>query len=246
MLACELAARLEPGCRSEVYRTLMPIDMGTEGEKRTMRHTVKAALAAATLLSSTAYAGMNFTSTWKAPDVGTVDFAGKNVAALVMTKDESVRRGSELLLAHELAVRGVVGIPAYTLVPTEVGPDKAAAKALLEKAGIQGVVSCRVVGKEQQINSSPGMGGYWANPYYGSMWGSGYWGYGWGAVYDTGYLRTDTIVTVEILVFDLTTDKLIWAAMSDTTNPGTASELIKKLVSKAAKEMKKQGLIKKR
>jgi len=192
-----------------------------------------------------ACASTTFNSTWKAPDAGPIDYTGAEVAALVISKEEGTRRGAEELLARELTNRGAVGIPAYTLVPLSDVKDKDKAKAALEKAGIDGVVALRVVARDKEISSSPSMSmGYWGAPYYGSFWGPGYWGYGWGAVYDPGYLRTDTIVSVETLVYDLKQDKLLWAGMSETTNPKDAASFIKELAGKAAYEMRKQGLIK--
>jgi hypothetical protein len=192
--------------------------------------------------------GSSFTSTWKAPDAQPLTGSGKKVAALIISKDESVRRGSEDLLSYQLTKRGAKGIPAYALIPADAVQDKDKAKAAFEKAGIQGVVSMRVVGKNQELNYQPGS--TWASPwgsaYYGSFWGGGgggYYAWGWGGVYDPGYLRTDTIVTIETLVFSLEQDKLIWAGMSRTSNPDSVPDLIRELVEKAAKEMRKQGLI---
>lgn len=99
----------------------------------------------------------------------------------------------------------------------------------------------RVVGKEKELSSSGGT--MWAQPYYGSFWGAGYYGWGGGGVYAPGYLRTDTIVSVETLVYSLRQDKLVWAAQSQTTNPSRVDVFIKELVDKAAKEMQKQGLL---
>ena len=48
---------------------------------------------------------------------------------------------------------------------------------------------------------------------------------------------------VEILVYSLDQDKLVWAARSETTNPEKVGPFIKELTAKAAAEMKKQGLI---
>jgi hypothetical protein len=103
----------------------------------------------------------------------------------------------------------------------------------------------RAVGSEKELSASSG-GYMWGAPYYGSFWGTGYYGYGWGAVYDPGYLRTDTIVHVETLVYDLKTDKLVWAGKSQSTNPDRVDALIKELVASAAENMKKQGLVAKR
>ena len=207
-----------------------------------MQRTVTIGLVGATFVILAACATTTFNSTWKAPDAGPLNFAGQKVAALVISKDESSRLNAEGSLARELTARGVQAIPAFNLIPPNESRDKEKAKALFTAAGIAGVVTMRVVGKEQELTSSPGMG-YWGAPYYGSFWGGGYYGHGWGAVYDPGYLRTDTIVSVETLVYDMKADKLIWAGRSQTTNPTKVDALVKELVAGAASEMKKQGLI---
>ena len=170
-----------------------------------------------------------------------MNFQGQKVAALVISPNESTRLGAEGLLARELTARGVEGIPAYNLIPPNESRDKEKAKTLFNAAGIAGVVVMRAAGQQKEYKSTPG---YWSAPYYGSFWGGGgYYGYGWGGVYDPGYLRTDTIVSVETLVFSLEQDKLVWAGRSETTNPSKVGAFIQELTAGAAREMKKQGLI---
>jgi len=108
---------------------------------------------------------------------------------------------------------------------------------------VAGVVVMRVVGRDQQITQSSG-GMYWGGPAYATFWGTGgYYGYGWGGVYSPSYIQTDTIVSIETLVYSLKQDKLVWAAQSQTTNPSKVGPFIHELVTKAAAEMKKEGLI---
>jgi hypothetical protein len=212
-----------------------------------MRHHVGIALAVAGALSLAACASTRFDSTWKAPGTQPLNFAGQKVVALVINSEEASRLGAESDLARELTARGVQGIPASTLIPLSESRDKEKAKARFTEAGVAGVVVMRVLGKEQEISSSPTMS-YWEAPYYGSFWGGGggaggYYGYGWGAVYSAGYLRTDTIVSVETLVYDMKADKLVWAGRSQTTNPKRVDTFVKELTAGAASKMKKDGLI---
>jgi hypothetical protein len=207
-----------------------------------MSRTIKTALvvAAATSLGACA-TGTRFTTAWKDPAVQTINVTkGDVVLAMIVSQDESVRRGTEMSLVSALAERGVTAVPSYTVIPTEYLKDKDKAKALVEKARAAGVVVMRVTAKDQQVNSTPG--GFYGGPYYGGFWG-GYYGYGWGAVYTPGQTWTDTLVYVETLLYDLRSDKLIWAGQSETTNPKRADTLIRDIVSKAAAEMKKQGLV---
>ena len=64
----------------------------------------------------------------------------------------------------------------------------------------------QITGQEQQITGTPTMGGF-----YGGGWGG--WGWGWGGGTS---IRTDTLVGVQTLLFDLKADKLVWAGQSFT------------------------------
>lgn len=194
-------------------------------------------LAAAVLLLA-ACGTTTFSSTWKAPGVAPINPIGKTIAAVFISPDESKRRAGEDALAADLTQRGATGVPAYTLIPNGQQGDPDAARAKLKAAGASGAVVMRVVGKDQEINYTPGM----ATPFrYGGF--GPYWGYGWGAVYEPGYLTTDTIVSVETLVYRLADDKLLWASTSRTTNPGKLDDLVKEVADATGKEMVKQGLI---
>jgi hypothetical protein len=190
-------------------------------------------------LAATGCATTSFTSKWRAPDAEPVQLHGQKIAAVVMTRNPTARRPAEDALAREITGHGAVGIPAYTLVPDEQVRDIESTKRLLAEAGVLGVVSMRVVSRDSLTTYVPGA--WQSGPYYGSF--SGYWGYGWGSVYNPGYLQTDTIVSVETLVYSLRQDKLIWAGMSETVNPARADALVTELAERVADEMQKDGLL---
>ena len=202
----------------------------------------KAVLGATAAMTLATCATTSLQSTWRNPAAEPGNFKGQKVAALVMSTDQSVRFGAEDALARELTARGAVGIPAYSLIPKELNQDKEKAKEFLEKANVVGVVVMRVVGKDQQVTQSAG-GMYWGGPAYATFWGGGYYGYGWGGVYSPSYIQTDTIVSIETLVYSLKQDKLVWAAQSQTTNPSKVGPFIHELVTKAATQMQKEGLV---
>lgn len=191
-------------------------------------------------LALTACATTDFASTWKAPDATRVTAQGQRVAALVMNTNDAARRAGEDALAREITAQGAEGVPMYSLISGDP-KNEPQARAALEKAGIVGVVSLRPVGKDKNVYSTPTV---YAGPSYGGFWG-GYYGYGWGAPWGVagGEIRTDTIVSVETLVYSLKDNKLIWAGESRTTNPTNVDGLVREIVTAAAKEMKKQGLL---
>ncbi len=212
-----------------------------------MKRTVQPVLVALAAAAVAACASTTFNSTWKAPDAGQLDFKGKKVVAMVMTPDESVRYGAEDALAREINARGPVALPAYSVIPKELTNDKDQAKQFLEKAGVKGAVVIRVLGKDKELNASaggysPAGIGYWGSPVYTSFYGGGFYAYGWGGVYMPGYVRTDTIVSVETLIYDLEQNKLVWAARSETKNPEKVGPFVKEVAAKVAAQLKKEGL----
>jgi hypothetical protein len=192
------------------------------------------------LISGSLHAGTKYKTTWRASEVGAQSFAGKKVAALVISGDESLRVSSEEALVRELAGRGVQGVAAYRIVPKEALRQVETAKPFFERAGLEGVIALRPVSVERQSTYTPDM---WATPYYGTLWG--YYGYGWGSVTTGGFVSHETVLTVETLIFSVPRDRLIWAGVSETKHPETVQKVVADLVRSAAKELRKQGLTQK-
>src|SRR4051794_5160229 len=185
--------------------------------------------------------GPKFTSTWKAPEAASVSFAGKKVAALIMTDDQGLRVSGEEALVRELAGVGLTnGVASYRIVPREELRDPGKAKDWYERSGVDGVVAMRLVKADTRENWTPSM---WSSPHYNTLWG--YYGYGWGSVYvyDPGEIRVDQVAVVETLVFSVPQDKLLWAGVTESTNPKDANRVIKEIVTETVKQMTKQGLI---
>jgi hypothetical protein len=187
-------------------------------------------------------ASTKFVSTWRNPVGGSLDQAGKRVATFVLSADETMRQGPEETLAAELRRRGIDCLAGYTVLPGELAKDLEKAKAFVKKSGVTGAILMRVVGKEEQTRYTPDTVWYSA-PHYSSFWG--YWNYGWSAVYTPGYLTSETIVSVETMVYSVEKDMLLWAGKSETTNPKDVRKFVKDLVDAAGKEMRKAGLVRK-
>jgi hypothetical protein len=197
-------------------------------------------LGAAVLGLSACVTTTTFDSTWKAPDAQPVSPVGKSIAAVFVSRDESRRRAGEDALAADLTKRGAHGIAAYTLLPNDQRENVEAARERLKAAGASGVVVMRVIGKDQKVTYTPGYASTF--PVYYAGFGP-YWSYGWRTVYEPGYLQSDTVVSVETLVYSLIQDKLLWAGTSRTTNPANLDSLVNEVADAVAKEMSKQGLL---
>jgi hypothetical protein len=205
---------------------------------RAVTRTGLVATAALTLL---ACATATFHSTWKNPVAGSSSLGGKRVAALVLSEEEELRFAAEDALAREITAHGGMGVASYTLLPKGLVRDQEKARELLQKAQVEGVVALRPRAWDKSLTADPGT--YWGGPRYASFWGPGFWGWGrgWGGA-DDGYLRVDTLLVVETLVYSLPQGELVWASQSRTMNPSQVGTFIHELSTKAGTEMAKQGL----
>jgi hypothetical protein len=208
-----------------------------------MRYRTASALLTAAILTVPTYAASTkFKTTWKSPDAATVDLRGQKVVALVIRNEDAPRQDAEVALAKALTARGLQGIPAYSIIPASEIRNREAAKARLEALGIAAVVVMKEVGQSSEVTESPAT--FYATATYNTFWG--YYDSGWSYMYEPSYLNIDRIICVETLIYDLRRDKLVWAGMSDSTNPKMVTKLIQDLVDTTAKELKKQGLVRPR
>jgi hypothetical protein len=190
------------------------------------------ALSAAACGSST-----QFYSKW-AGGAQPVALTGMRVATVFISENESVRRQGEEVMAREVSRIGGQGVASFNFLP-ENPRDRERAKVELEKAGVDAVLSMRVVSSEFVTSYTPG---YWTgSQHHRSLWG--YWGYGWGGVYDPGYLRTDVVVAVETMLYSLKDEKLLWAGMSETFNKDNVKSAVKSIAREAVDEMHDDGVL---
>jgi hypothetical protein len=192
-----------------------------------------AVLALAGALAACA-SGTKLTSQWRDPDSGPLEF--KKVLVIVIAPYESQRRSGEIQLVS--LMKKVTGIPAHTLISAEDAKDASKLKGLVEKGGFDGAVTMRFIGSNQELTmSAPGV---YAPAYYGFY---SYYSFAWPMVYDPGYMRTDTYIRIETQVYSVKSDKLVWAGVSSSANPKSASQLVDAVAHAVAAEMRKQKLI---
>ena len=195
------------------------------------------AIAMAVAAAVTLSAAIKFTSTFKSMDAGAVNFAGKKIAALVISNDDSLRVAGEESLVRELNARGMQAVATYRIAPKEELRRAETARPWFEKAGVEGVVAVRPVSAETQQTYSPGT---WVSANYGTLWG--YYGYGWGSVFIPGGVQRETKVVVESTIYSVPRNQLLWAAVTETTNPRDLRGFVEELVKRSVEEMQKQGL----
>lgn len=209
-----------------------------------------------------------FVSAWRSPKAEPLAMRGEKVAAVVMMKDEVTRRNAEDVLAREITHYGAKGVPMYTLMKEAPLENEAAARAAIEAAGVKGAVVMRPMGTKtttetEEVYSSPMYGGYWGG-YYGHGWASPYgppaayaiasnphdYGPNAQTMYVGGtpatkstYTTTTEVVEVEVLVYSLKQNILVWAGKSHTTEPKNVDAFVTQLAAQTVKEMGEMGLL---
>jgi hypothetical protein len=198
-------------------------------------------LAACGALLLAACTSTTFTSTWKAPEAKVFEASGQKVAAVFIGKDEAQRRVAEDTLVGRINSRGAQGIATYNLIPSSELQNLDSVKARLAEAGVEGVVAMRVIEEKERVSVSYAAPRPTFAPYYWQF--SNYWGYGWGRAYQPAEVRTDTILSMETLIYSLRNDALVWAGTSRTVNPDKVDELVAEVAEAASREMTRQGLL---
>ena len=204
------------------------------------RHPVHTVLTTLTLALATVVAlsaAIKFTSTFKSLDAGAVSFAGKKVAALVISNDDSLRMAGEESLVRELTARGMQAVASYRIAPKEELRSAETARPWFEKGGFEGVVAVRPISADTRQVYTPDM---WVGNNYGTLWG--YYGYGWSAVFVPGSRQQQTTVVVETLVFSLPRNQILWGAVTETKNARDLRAFVQELAKESVEEMQKQGL----
>ncbi len=181
-------------------------------------------------------------TSWAAPGVGPLDYAGKKVVALALVSDMNVKMSAEEALAREITSRGPQGVAAYRSIPKEELADKDRAQAWFAKTGVAGVIALHVVNVDKEMQYSSVMFGA---SYYQSF--SGFYDYGTATIVPIGSPKEKATYAIETLLYDIPSGgKLLWAGMSETTDPKNIQTFVQGLAKTVGADLEKQGLVKKK
>ena len=172
---------------------------------------------------------------WRDPNVviDTADVHQFVVGALL--KNPAIRRQVEDDMAARFPGKAVQSYK--ELGEAELKEDEEVYNQKLKRDGFDGVVLMRLVDVNNSTRYVPGN----IQPYYRSW--RGYWRYSWTGFYDAGYYTTDKAYDVEITVYSLKRNKLIWTANTTTINPPDRGELFTSVSKVVLARMKKEGFL---
>jgi hypothetical protein len=175
---------------------------------------------------------------WVNPDASKESLQFKKVAVFGLVMKTATRRHIEEELSKKLV--NTIAVPAYKIISEDDISNPDVIKSKLLKFGFDGALVLRLVDVQKRESYSPGM---YPTSYY--SFGS-YYGYAWGYMYNYGgtYI-TDQIVTVEVNIYSLKDDKLIWAAETSIKNPGDIDESLAELTQSVKNRLIEDGLLEK-
>ncbi|MBS1600068.1 MAG: hypothetical protein JST75_17715 [Bacteroidetes bacterium] len=173
---------------------------------------------------------------WRDPQV-TIDttMIHKFVVAALL-KNETVRRSVEDQMAARYPGKAVQSYSIFGNTELTQNDDFYAKK--LNGEGYDGVVVMRLVKVDKDRRYVPG-----SYPAYYGTW-RGYYGYAWPNYYDPGYYTTDKTFYVEVNVYSLLRNKLIWTGITSTINPTSGDQLFSGVTKAVNQKMIQEGFLK--
>jgi hypothetical protein len=192
-------------------------------------------VAVAMLLASCATT--NLTSVWKDPSYQS---RPSKILVIGMARSPLNRRLFEDEFVRRLEAHGTAAIASYTVLTDAEQGDQALIAKKVAELGADAVLITRLVSKKVVQIYVPGTP-YYPPPFY-DTWPD-YYAYGYRYLYTPGYITNDEYAVIETNLYDAKTNKLIWAASSETGITGTNQKLIKSYIGVMVKNMIALGLL---
>jgi len=205
--------------------------------KNGARHVISGLAALAALIGLTACSATRLTDVWRDPGYSGGPF--HQVAVFVLGTDEAVRKLVEDEIVRRLPMN-TRGIGGYGIVPEVERGDIDKARDRLRAGGFDGAMIARLIGVEGPLPWAAGslqqvpisyrtLGNYYVNTYQEAERSS--------------YLRPPTVVRVQMNVYAVASEALVWSATSRTFNPDETRDVAGDVAKIAVEELQKVGIL---
>jgi len=178
----------------------------------------------------------------------------KNVYIIGIAKNETTRRIFEDAFSGNLGTHGVRTVSSYKDLPNSEEVTREDIIKGMTDEGCDSVLLTKLVGQRQETVTTPGRVSGYSSGYgnrggnYGnrggrySNWGS-YYGGRHDVVYTPPTSTEFTILTVESVLYDLQTEKMIWSGQLETIVEQNIEKNIQDFVIEVSKDMADKGII---
>jgi len=176
-------------------------------------------------------------NSWKNPEATQESAKFQTVAVFAMVKNPDMRMDVEEALASQMP--NTIAVPSYKMITNEELADLNTVKQKLDERGMQGALMLRV--KKIDEKTSYYSSGMYPSAYYSF---GGYYNYAWNYMYDPYmYSSTNVYVDLEILIYSIKDDKLVWYGESTSVNPEGIQRTISELAVSVKNQLIEDGLL---
>ena len=176
-------------------------------------------------------------NSWKNPEATLESTKFQTVAVFAMVKNPDMRMDVEEALASQMP--NTIAVPSYKMITNEELADLNTVKQKLNERGMQGALLIRV--KKVDEKTSYYSSGMYPSAYYTF---GGYYNYAWNYMYDPYmYSSTNVYVDLEILIYSIKDDQLIWYGESTSVNPESIQQSISELAVSVKNQLVEDGLL---
>lgn len=206
-------------------------------------------LITATMLIA-ACATTQLNAVWKDPSYQT---RPARILVIGVAKNPINRRVFEDEFIVQLKAHGTDAVASYTVLPDKLQADREEIAAKVKSIGADAILITRLVSKKIVQTYVPGYAvpaygpyaygphAYHPPPYY-STWPD-YYGRGYSYMYTPGYIAEDEYAVIESNLYEAKSDKLVWAASSETGINNFDKSIISTYISVMVENMMSLGLL---
>lgn len=146
----------------------------------------------------------------------------------------------EDIFVQKLQATGIQAVPGYTTVPADARRAEGPFAAAVQATGADGVILVRLLRVDTRTQvSTMMMPGPMIGPW-GGFYGPGFYGGGFYAVPDVTQYQ---VASVETNVYSVPTRTLVWAATTQTVDPGTVTKEAPNYANIIIAQLQQRGLV---
>jgi len=169
----------------------------------------------------------------------------KKAFIIVLTQNEDANYFIESQMATTLISKGFKVVQSTDIFPPNFSLTKDFTKEMLadylKKTGCDAVLTLALLDTKKVESYHPGTSYYPLNyGFYGSYYG--YYNYYYPQLYTPGYYSVDKTFYLELNLYDLASDKLLWSVQSKAKNPTDLNEWFKDYSYMLMNHLKSKGL----
>jgi hypothetical protein len=205
-------------------------------KKQFLRYTLLAALC---LLIVSCSASTKVVNSWM--DNEAAGYKINNVLVIGISRDNTSQRLFEETFVEAFNQEQISAEASYKTAGWDIKPEPPVIKEAIAKSHADTVLITRVITSETTTNVYPGSIHYAPSPYYYGMYG--YYGRSYRVIHTPPVITTSKTVLLESNLYDVKSEKLIWAAQSEAVDPSITKKIFQEFVAQLMTDLRQHNLL---